>query len=145
MFLNCETILNRWHLHRLQFLSPAMQQFTSHSCPLGIPIAFQVTCDGSSNYLLLNILDFHTSLACNMNTDMKIKYGSVQRVKWSDDYVILWSVIEGEHKTAQWSMHLPDSPLGYFVLYPVLHSWCNKGCDIYYPVFGIIYKKIPCR
>ena len=34
-------------------------------------------------------------------------------------------------------------PLSYFLSQPVLHSWCNKDCDIYYPVFGMVNIKNP--
>ena len=33
--------------------------------------------------------------------------------------------------------------LNYFSFQPVLHNWCNKGCDMYYPVCGMLYIKDP--
>ena len=34
-------------------------------------------------------------------------------------------------------------PLSYFSFQPVLHDWCNKGRDMYYPVCGMIHIKEP--
>ena len=34
-------------------------------------------------------------------------------------------------------------PLNYFSFQPVLHNWCNKGCDMCYPVCGMMYIKEP--
>ena len=34
-------------------------------------------------------------------------------------------------------------PLSYFLLWPVLHDWCNKGCGMYYPVCGMMHIKEP--
>ena len=33
--------------------------------------------------------------------------------------------------------------LGYFSFEPVPHDWCNKGCDMCYPVCGMMYIKEP--
>ena len=32
-------------------------------------------------------------------------------------------------------------PLSYFLFYPVLHDWCNKGRDMCYPVCGMMHIK----
>ena len=32
-------------------------------------------------------------------------------------------------------------PLGYFLLPPVPHDWCNKNCGMCYPVCGIMHIK----
>ena len=29
-------------------------------------------------------------------------------------------------------------PLSYFLFQPVLHNWCNKDYDMYYPVCGMV-------
>ena len=34
-------------------------------------------------------------------------------------------------------------PLSYFSFQPVLHHWCNKGCGMYYPVYGMVHIKEP--
>ena len=34
-------------------------------------------------------------------------------------------------------------PLNYFSFQSVLHDWCNKGCDMYYPVCGMMHIKEP--
>ena len=34
-------------------------------------------------------------------------------------------------------------PLSYFSFQPVLHDWCNKGCDMCYPVCGMVHNKEP--
>ena len=34
-------------------------------------------------------------------------------------------------------------PLSYFSFQPVLHDWCNKGRDMYYPVCGMVHIKEP--
>ena len=34
-------------------------------------------------------------------------------------------------------------PLSYFLFQPVLHNWCNKGCGLCYPVYGIVHIKEP--
>ena len=34
-------------------------------------------------------------------------------------------------------------PLSYILFQPVLHSWCNKGCGMDYPVCGIVAIKEP--
>ena len=34
-------------------------------------------------------------------------------------------------------------PLSYFSFQPVLHNWCNKGCDMCYPVCGMVHTKEP--
>ena len=34
-------------------------------------------------------------------------------------------------------------PLIYFSFQPVLHDWCNKGCGMCYPVFGMVHIKEP--
>ena len=34
-------------------------------------------------------------------------------------------------------------PLSYFLFQPVLHDWCNKGCGMCYPVYGIMHIKEP--
>ena len=34
-------------------------------------------------------------------------------------------------------------PLSYFSFQPVLHDWCNKGCDMCYPVCGMVHIKEP--
>ena len=34
-------------------------------------------------------------------------------------------------------------PLSYFSFQPVLHDWCNKGCGMCYPVFGMMHIKEP--
>ena len=39
-------------------------------------------------------------------------------------------------------LHWVD-PLSYFSFQPVLHDWCNKGCGMYYPVFGMVHIKEP--
>ena len=31
----------------------------------------------------------------------------------------------------------------YFTFQPVLHDWCNKGCGMCYPVFGMVHIKEP--
>ena len=33
--------------------------------------------------------------------------------------------------------------LSYISFQPVLHDWCNKGCDMYYPVGGMVHIKEP--
>ena len=38
---------------------------------------------------------------------------------------------------------LKRNPLSYFSFQPVLHDWCNKGCDMYYPVCGMMHIKEP--
>ena len=40
----------------------------------------------------------------------------------------------------QWVM---VDPLSYFSLQPVFHDWFNKGCDMYYPVCGMVNVKYP--
>ena len=30
-----------------------------------------------------------------------------------------------------------------FSFQPVLHDWCNKGCDMCYPVCGMVHIKEP--
>ena len=35
------------------------------------------------------------------------------------------------------------NPLSYFSFQPVLHDWCNKGHDMYYPVCGMMHIKEP--
>ena len=32
-------------------------------------------------------------------------------------------------------------PVSYFSFKPVLHNWCNKGCGICFPVFGMEHMK----
>ena len=34
-------------------------------------------------------------------------------------------------------------PLSYFSVQPVLHDWCNKGHDMWYPACGMVYIKEP--
>ena len=34
-------------------------------------------------------------------------------------------------------------PLNYFSFQPVLHNWCNKNCNIFYPVCGLVHIKDP--
>ena len=34
-------------------------------------------------------------------------------------------------------------PLSYFSFQPVLHNWCNKGCGMCYPVYGVVHIKEP--
>ena len=34
-------------------------------------------------------------------------------------------------------------PLSYFSFQPLLHNWCNKGCSVYYPVYGMVHIKDP--
>ena len=34
-------------------------------------------------------------------------------------------------------------PLSYFLFQPVLHNWCNKGCGMCYPVYGMVHIKEP--
>ena len=34
-------------------------------------------------------------------------------------------------------------PLSYFSFQPVLHDWCNKGCGMCYPVYGMMHIKEP--
>ena len=34
-------------------------------------------------------------------------------------------------------------PLSYFSFQPVFHDWCNKGCDMCYPVCGMVHMKEP--
>ena len=34
-------------------------------------------------------------------------------------------------------------PLSYFSFQPVLHDWCNKGCGMCYPDFGMVHIKEP--
>ena len=34
-------------------------------------------------------------------------------------------------------------PLSYFSFQPVLHDWCNKGCGMCYPVYGMVHIKEP--
>ena len=31
----------------------------------------------------------------------------------------------------------------YFSFQPVLHAWCNKGCGMCYPVYGMVHIKEP--
>ena len=31
----------------------------------------------------------------------------------------------------------------YFSFQPVLHDWCNIGCDMYYPVCGMMHIEEP--
>ena len=38
--------------------------------------------------------------------------------------------------------HWIDPSWSYFAFQPVLHNWRNKGCGIYYPVWGDAYKRI---
>ena len=33
--------------------------------------------------------------------------------------------------------------LSYFSFQPVLHDWCNKGCDMLYPACGMVHIKEP--
>ena len=33
--------------------------------------------------------------------------------------------------------------LSYFSFQPVLHDWCNKGCGMCYPVYGMVHIKEP--
>ena len=33
--------------------------------------------------------------------------------------------------------------LSYFLFQPVHHDWCNKGCGMCYPVFGMVHIKEP--
>ena len=35
------------------------------------------------------------------------------------------------------------NPLSYFSFQPVPHDWCNKGCGMFYPVFGMMHIKEP--
>ena len=35
------------------------------------------------------------------------------------------------------------NPLSYFSFQPVLHDWCNKGCGMCYPVYGMVHIKDP--
>ena len=39
-------------------------------------------------------------------------------------------------------LHVVD-PLSYFSFQPVLHDWCNKGCGMYYPLYGMVHIKEP--
>ena len=32
-------------------------------------------------------------------------------------------------------------PLNYFSFQPVFHNWFSKGCDMYYPVCGVVHIK----
>ena len=41
------------------------------------------------------------------------------------------------------TLHLEVDPLSYFSFQPVLHDWCNKGYDMYYPVCGMMHIKEP--
>ena len=34
-------------------------------------------------------------------------------------------------------------PFSYFLFQPVLHDWCNKDCDMCYPVYGMMHIKEP--
>ena len=34
-------------------------------------------------------------------------------------------------------------PLKYFSFQPVLHDWCDKGCDMYFPVCKMVHIKDP--
>ena len=34
-------------------------------------------------------------------------------------------------------------PIKLFLVQPVLHDWCNKGCGMCYPVCGIVHIKEP--
>ena len=34
-------------------------------------------------------------------------------------------------------------PLSYFSFQPVPHDWCNKGCDMCYPVSVMVHIKEP--
>ena len=34
-------------------------------------------------------------------------------------------------------------PLSYFSFQPILHAWCNKGCGMCYPVYGMVHIKEP--
>ena len=38
------------------------------------------------------------------------------------------------------SIFIVDS-LRYFTFQPVLHDWCNKGCGMCYPVYGMVHIK----
>ena len=33
--------------------------------------------------------------------------------------------------------------MSYFSFQPVLHDWCNKGCGMCYPVYGMVHIKEP--
>ena len=39
--------------------------------------------------------------------------------------------------------YLGVDPLSYFSYQPVLHSWCNKGRGMCYPVYGMVHIKGP--
>ena len=41
------------------------------------------------------------------------------------------------------SLHHCKHPLSYFSFQPVLHDWCNKGCGMCYPVYGMVHIKEP--
>ena len=34
-------------------------------------------------------------------------------------------------------------PIELFLVPPVLHDWCNKGCGMHYPVCGMVHIKEP--
>ena len=36
-----------------------------------------------------------------------------------------------------------NGPIELFLVHPVLHNWCNKGCGMCYPVCGIVHIKEP--
>ena len=36
-----------------------------------------------------------------------------------------------------------NGPMSYFSFQPVLHDWCNKGCGMCYPVYGMVHIKKP--
>ena len=41
--------------------------------------------------------------------------------------------------SSDWSFMV--DPLSYFSFQPVLHDWCNKGCGMCYPVYGMMHIK----
>ena len=36
-----------------------------------------------------------------------------------------------------------SGPIELFLVQPMLHIWCNKGCGMYYPVCGMMHIKEP--
>ena len=39
--------------------------------------------------------------------------------------------------------HSWGGPIELFSFQPVLHNWCNKGCGMCYPVYGMVHIKEP--
>ena len=56
----------------------------------------------------------------------------------------LYKVSEGARcsSVVRASAHGVVDPLSYFLFQPVQHSWCNKGCGMYYPDHGAMDHRI---